>query len=202
MAAFLIEYFPHRCPRTTTTTTVGCHLSASLRCDCQDLCYRGCSQKRAGPSLSPSDQDETGSTAPSVVLCLQGPVPSFRESAALWRKLKHTGHVTAAATHTHTRAADIIAKWRQRWWIWKTRLPVITCHKPRYFQLPGSGDTHPCSHLSFCIFASHAIFYTFSRWDALWSFSDIYTKWHLWFEHKYRLRRSLWWLSGHFWKQR
>lgn len=50
MAAWLIQCFSYRCPRTTTTTTVGCHLSASLRCDSQDGSVLTRPVLRSGPA--------------------------------------------------------------------------------------------------------------------------------------------------------
>lgn len=63
---------PLSSPRTTTT--VGCRLSTSLKCDCQVLSSLSktlCSDEQAGPLLGPSAyQDEAGVPGPSAELSL------------------------------------------------------------------------------------------------------------------------------------
>lgn len=83
-------------------------------------------------------QDEASATAPSAVLHLQGSVPSFRESAALWRNFSTPAMWWQLP---HRRRQQILGPSGCSGGGSVDRLPVKTDPKPRCFQLLGHTRT-------------------------------------------------------------
>lgn len=109
-------------------------------------------------------QDEASATVPSAVLRLQGSVPSFWESAALWRNFS-----TAAMwlQLPHHRRQQILGLNGCSGGGSVDRLPVKTDPKPRCFQLLGhTGTSDKTVHSSLLHIRFTWIFYTF-RWETL-----------------------------------
>lgn len=98
-------FFPsHSSPRTTTT--VGCRLSTSLKCDCRvlfSLPKTLCSNEQAGPLLGPSAyQDEAGAPGPMAELSLL----QHWGTALKWRRRTQGGGGRSQLSRFESRACS------------------------------------------------------------------------------------------------
>lgn len=100
-----------------------------------DLCEPRLFSQAGRPTLRPiCYQDEASATAPSAVLHLQGSVPSFSESAALWRNFS-APVMWLQLSHSH--GQQILGPSGCSGGGSVDRPPVITDTKPRCLQLLG-----------------------------------------------------------------